>query len=58
MSDVRVHLLAGHSDGRFFHWVSEGIPGTAMPSFKNSLSAGDRGHVINFMRHAFTPAEK
>jgi putative copper resistance protein D len=58
VSDFRVHLLAGHSDGRFFHWISEGIPGTAMPSFKNSLSAGDRWHVINFMRHAFTPAEK
>jgi mono/diheme cytochrome c family protein len=58
VSDFRVHLVAGHSDGRFFHWISEGIPGTAMPPFKNVLNEEGRWHVINFMRHAFTPAEK
>jgi mono/diheme cytochrome c family protein len=58
VSDFRVHLVAGHSDGRFFHWISEGIPGTAMPAFKNVLGEEERWHVINFMRHAFTPAEK
>jgi mono/diheme cytochrome c family protein len=58
VSDFRVHLVAGHSDGRFFHWISEGIPGTAMPAFKGTLSAEQRWHVINFVRHTFTPAEK
>lgn len=58
VSDFRIHLLAGHTDGRFFHWISEGIPGTAMPAFGGQLSEVERWHVINFMRHTFTPQEK
>jgi mono/diheme cytochrome c family protein len=58
VSDFRVHLLAGHTDGRFFHWISEGIPGTAMPAFKDRLRDEERWHVINFIRHTFTPQEK
>ncbi|HEY6102131.1 MAG TPA: cytochrome c [bacterium] len=58
VSDFRVHLLAGHTDGRFFHWISEGIPGTAMPAFGDRLSEEERWDVINYMRHTFTPQEK
>jgi mono/diheme cytochrome c family protein len=58
VSDFRVHLLAGHTDARFFHWISEGIPGTAMPAFKTRLSIEERWQLITFMRHTFTPAEK
>lgn len=58
VSDFRIHLLSGHSDARFFHWISDGIPGTAMPAFGNRLSVEERWQVITFMRHTFTPAEK
>ena len=48
--DLRVHVAAGHSDGFFFYWISEGFRGTAMPAFKNTLSIEERWHVVNFMR--------
>jgi mono/diheme cytochrome c family protein len=48
--DLRVHVAAGHSDGFFFYWISEGFRGTAMPAFKNRLSIEERWHVVNFIR--------
>ncbi len=48
--DLRVHVAAGHSDGFFFYWISEGFKGTAMPAFKNRLSVEERWHVVNFIR--------
>jgi mono/diheme cytochrome c family protein len=48
--DLRVHVAAGHSDGFFFYWISEGFRGTAMPAFKNVLSIEERWHVVNFIK--------
>jgi mono/diheme cytochrome c family protein len=48
--DLRVHVAAGHSDGFFFYWISEGFRGTAMPPFKHRLSVDERWHVVNFIR--------
>lgn len=48
--DLRVHVAAGHSDGFFFYWISEGFRGTAMPAFKSRLSVEERWHVVNFIR--------
>jgi mono/diheme cytochrome c family protein len=48
--DLRVHVAAGHSDGFFFYWISEGFRGTAMPAFKSRLTVEERWHVVNFIR--------
>lgn len=39
--------------GNVFHWLSHGIPGTAMPSFSATLSEEDRWDLINFL-HALS----
>ena len=53
-ADLRTHMQAGHTDGELFSWVSNGMPGTAMPAFAGQLSEAERWHVINFIR-SFAP---
>ncbi len=40
---------AKHTAGDFFHWLTHGIPGTAMPAFADKLSEEDRWDVVNFL---------
>ena len=40
---------AKHTAGDFFHWLTHGIPGTAMPAFVDKLSEEDRWDVVNFL---------
>ena len=40
---------AKHTAGDFFHWLTHGIPGTAMPAFVDTLSEEDRWDVVNFL---------
>ncbi len=47
--DLRVHVPM-HADGQLFAWVSEGIPGTAMPGFRGRLTDEERWHVVNYLR--------
>jgi copper transport protein len=49
-ADLRRHMVAGHTDGELYAWVSDGIPGTAMPGFGDRLSAEARWDVINYIR--------
>ena len=49
-ADFRVHMAAGHTDGQLFYWVGYGVPGTAMPAFRDTLGDEDRWHVINYLR--------
>jgi putative copper resistance protein D len=39
--------------GNVFHWLSHGIPGTAMPGFSATLSDEDRWDLINYL-HALS----
>lgn len=39
-----------HSDEVLFNWISQGIPGTAMPAFADKLSENDRWHVLNYIQ--------
>ncbi len=55
--DFSIHAGMGHSDALLFHWVSYGVPGTAMPSFARRLSRDERWHVINFIRNFRPRAE-
>jgi mono/diheme cytochrome c family protein len=55
-ADFRVHMAAGHTDAQLFDWLTNGVPGTAMPAFKEQLSVEARWHLINFIR-TFAAAE-
>jgi copper transport protein len=54
-ADFRVHLAAGHTDGQLFDWVTNGVPGTSMPAFRDQLTEEERWHVLNFIRLTFGP---
>jgi len=43
-------VLARHSDAYLFFRVSEGKPGTAMPSFHGALGESERWSVIAYLR--------
>lgn len=49
-ADFRVHMAAGHTDGQIFDWLSNGVPGTAMPGFGRDLSEQERWLLINYIR--------
>lgn len=44
---------ARHTVGNFFHWVSQGVPGTDMPGFSANLSEEDLWDTVNFL-HALS----
>lgn len=50
LSDLRVHLTAGHTDGDLYYWIARGIGGTEMPAFGETLDAVDRWHLVNYLR--------
>lgn len=52
-ADFRVHLAAGHTDAQLFDWISNGVPGTAMPAFRSDLSETDRWNVLNYLKASF-----
>jgi high-affinity iron transporter len=43
-------FLSSRSDGYLFWRISEGKPGTAMPSFKDSLSGDERLALVRYLR--------
>jgi putative copper resistance protein D len=48
---------AKHTAGDFFHWLTNGIVGTGMPSFSSNLSEEDRWDVVNYI-HAMSRGYK
>ena len=49
-------VLARHSDAYLFYRISEGKPGTAMPSFRGVLDERERWTVITYLRTLGVPA--
>ncbi len=43
-------VLARHSDPYLFYRITEGKPGTAMPSFHGALAENERWAVISYLR--------
>lgn len=43
------HILS-HTDEDLYNWATNGIDGTAMPAFKDRLTADQRWDVVNFIR--------
>jgi mono/diheme cytochrome c family protein len=39
-----------HTDGELHRWISDGVPGTAMPAFRDRLTPDERWHLINYLR--------
>jgi copper transport protein len=48
-ADLRAHVTQ-HPDGQLFDWLTNGVPGTAMPAFKDQVPADDRWRLIGFIK--------
>lgn len=46
--DLTVHVPL-HAPGEHFHWISEGIPGTAMPAWRAQLSEIERWQLVRYL---------
>ena len=46
--DLTVHVPL-HAEGEIFYFVSEGVPGTLMPTWKNELDETQRWQVIRYL---------
>lgn len=49
-ANFNIHMSAGHSDGQLFDWISNGFPGSAMPSFGSVLSDQQRWDGLNYIK--------
>ena len=47
--NLQVHVPL-HAPGEVFHWISEGIPGTAMPPWKEVLGETERWQLVRFLQ--------
>lgn len=48
-ADLVLHVPQ-HTDGELAYFVSRGIPGTAMPAWRDVLSATERWEVVAYLR--------
>lgn len=46
--DLQVHVPR-HATGEVYHWISEGVPGTGMPAWKDRLTAEERWQIIRYL---------
>lgn len=46
--NLQVHTPQ-HAPGEVYHWISEGIPGTAMPPWKDVLDETERWSLVRFL---------
>jgi len=51
-ADLRVHV-SQHDDAQLHSWIGLGIPGTAMPGFRDKIGREDLWHVVNYLRATF-----
>jgi putative copper resistance protein D len=47
--DLTVHVGL-HPDGQLFDWISNGIPRTSMPAWKDKLTVQQRWDLLNYLR--------
>jgi putative copper resistance protein D len=38
-----------HATGEIFYWISEGVPGTQMPAWKENLTDTQRWHIVRYL---------
>lgn len=46
--DLTLHVPR-HAPGEVFYWITEGVAGTAMPSWKEALSETERWQLVRFV---------
>jgi mono/diheme cytochrome c family protein len=49
-ADLTSLHLSYHLDGQLYWWVTNGVPRSSMPGFKDSLTDEDRWDVVNYVR--------
>lgn len=42
-------MMSEMSEGDMFHKISEGVPGTSMPPWKDALTEEERWHLVNYI---------
>lgn len=47
--NLQVHVPQ-HASGEVFYWISEGIPGTPMAAWKESLNETERWTIVRFLQ--------
>lgn len=47
-ANLQVHMPL-HAEGEIFHWISNGVPGTAMPVWKDKLDDTQRWQIIRYL---------
>lgn len=47
--DLTVHVGL-HPDAQLYDWITNGIPGTAMPAWRSDRTDQQRWDVINYLR--------
>ena len=48
-ADLRTHVTQ-HTEGQIFYWITNGIPDTPMPAFKDQISVEDRWRITTFIK--------
>jgi copper transport protein len=48
-ADLRIHVTQ-HPEGQLFAWITDGVPGTAMPAFRDLIPDEDRWRVVAFIK--------
>ena len=57
-ADLTIHAAPGvHRDGQLYGWITNGLPGSAMPGWRSGLSNTDRWNSVNFIRTMIPRAE-
>jgi copper transport protein len=57
-ADLTKHGVPGvHTDAQLFDWITNGLPGTRMPAWKDKLSDTDRWNLVNYMRFLALPPQ-
>ena len=49
-ADLRTHVEAGHTDAQLFGFISAGVPGTAMPAWREQLTTEQRWELVNYVK--------
>ncbi len=51
-ADLTKHGVPGvHTDAQLFDWITNGLPGTRMPAWKDKISDTDRWNLVNYIRY-------
>ena len=53
-ADFKQEPIRNMPDDQWFWHVSEGVPGTVMPTWKESLSESDRWDVIRYVQRIYS----